>query len=571
MLNNLSFLDAQHIINAKFFLFFYLIFGLTCILSKKINSWVFLLVSGVIMGAGYYVLVDNLQLAFWGLKGDELTIAAMYNTFAHYGFFSDFSYHHLFPFYPPLFFWIIAAAGRLLSLNGIVMIKMGAAAAFIFFPIIFYVIQKLYWRNTRDNNLEVAILLSPLLMMFFVSLDEIFGKPHELFAAAAALYWLLFLYLEIKKISFSFKKIIIFGVWGGIIFMIYYLWLVFAVIALSLLGLTVSKKDQLKFYSRSSLVLFIALVVSLPFWWPLIFSYITYGSENWQAGFFTINNIPWRDLFFEDLNWKTLIMFFGFASIIYNYKEEKFRPLIAALATVYIWWFTGLITLTLFQVPMQEFRGYYYFMPAALAIGLSFGLMQLWSWLDKINNGEKIKMVLSISGLILFAHYSIFGIFIDNPAIQERLIESKQVPARIKKPADYIKNHNSDDLTLNSIPELLAFAPINNFIYFNQHNSHPAANFSERFAYVKEMALSKDSAEFFKKSQNTPFGKINRFILYHAGNNYPLFYQIDKMMTAIEEVQVDLPDNLISEKYFNLVYKYNEYEIWETRSDSNKF
>jgi hypothetical protein len=104
MLNTLSFELAQNIILAKVCLMVALSLGLVGIFTRKIKNWMFLVGLGLCMGAGYYSLVHNLELPIWGLVGDEITISAMYTTFAHYSFFSDFAYHNLPPYYPPLFF-----------------------------------------------------------------------------------------------------------------------------------------------------------------------------------------------------------------------------------------------------------------------------------------------------------------------------------------------------------------------------------------------------------------------------------------------------------------------------------
>ncbi len=567
MLNpDLTFLDAQNIISIKICLVLFLVFSLIALFSKKIKPWYFMLGSGLIMGLAYYFLSKNLAIPFWGLKGDELTISAMYTTFSQIGLGSDFSYHNLPPFYPPLFFWLTVILGKFLSLSAIGMAKLGGLLAFTFFPIALYLIQKLYWKNEdKIKNLEITLISAPFLIMLFVNVDEIFGKPYELFTSASALYWLMFFYLEVKKPNFSWLKIFIFGISGALIFMTYYLWIIFIVIALSLVGLTIKKEAQWRFFALCFSVLSLTIIFSLPFLFPLVSSYLKYGTENWQTGFFTIDNINWRTLFFEKLDWKNLLMFLGFASIVFNYKDDKAKPLIACLVTVYLWWFMGLVTLSFFKVPMQEFRGFSYFMPMILAIGLSFGLTQIWTILDSYKFGNRLKLVIAFSGILLFVNYSLMGSFLDDPIVRERLVESRILEERFQKLSAYLKTQTGDPITLNSIPELVAFVPINNFIYFNQHNSHPAANFSQRYEHVKDLARSKNADEFYKKSQTSPFGKIDRFILYRTGNRFPLFYHTDKMMTGIEENIYYLNDDLFSEKYFKLAYKFYDYEIWETK------
>ena len=566
MLETLSFELAQNIMVAKICLLVAMSLGITGIFTNKIKAWVFLVGIGLCMGLGYYSLVHNLELPLWGLVGDEITISAMYTTFTHHSIFSDFAYHHLPPFYPPLFFIVIALGGKLLDLNGIATAKLGATLTFIFFPIIVYGIQKLYWRGkNKFAQAEVAFLSAPLLILTFVNVDEVIGKPYELFAAVGAVYWLLFLYLELKKNNWTYKKALIFGVTGGLIFMTYYLWLIFAAIALSLLSLGISKENQFTFFRRLALVFVLTFLVSLPFLFPLIKVYATAGSENWQAALFTIANINWRTLFFDTLSWKSLMMLSGFIAIIYNYRLEKNKPLLAAMTTVYIWWGMGLITLLLFAVPMQEFRGFYFFLPTILGVGLSFGIAQGWEYLDKYKNGQTIKIVIALAGLVLFVQLSIFGTFIDEPIVHQRLIASKVAPANLKSLSTFLNDHSSDELTLNAVPSLSAWVPINTVIYFNQHNSHPASHFSNRLTYIKTLAEARNAEEFFELTKYSPFGPISRLILYRNESGYPLFFHVDKIMTGFEEISLTIPLDLISDKYFEKIYSIDGYEVWQAR------
>jgi hypothetical protein len=357
----------------------------------------------------------------------------------------------------------------------------------------------------------------------------------------------------------------VFGIFGGLIFMTYYLWLVFAVIALSCLSLTISKQDQFKFFMRSLFTMIISLLVSLPFLLPLIKVYASQGSENWQAALFTITNISWRTLFFDSLSWKSLLMLGGFIAIIYNYRVEKNKPLLAATATVYIWWTMGLGTLLLFAVPMQEFRGFYFFLPTILAIGLSFGIAQFWEYIEKYKNSQAIKIVLAVTGLLLFLQLSVFGSFIDEPIVHNRLVASKLAPTHLKSLVSFLQNQPGDEVTLNAVPSLLAWLPINNVIYFNQHNSHPAAHFSDRLAYIKSLSEAKNPEEFLELTKKSPAGPIRRLIVYRTENGYPLFFHIDKTMSGFEEISITIPSHLISDTYFKKVYTIENYEVWEVR------
>lgn len=563
--NNLAFSDIENIITAKFCLVVFLAVGFYAIFYK-LKNWLFLLITGFLMAAAYYFLFNDLKLLLWGLAGDEITIAAMYNTFSKISFFSDFAYHSLPPFYPPLFFWAVSLFGKFMDWNGVAMAKFGAAATFAFFPASIYLIQRVYWRREIDKPHKIASLLAPLLIMLFVNIDEIIGKPYELIAVTLAIFWTMFIYLELRKETFGWKKIIFFGFWAGIIFMTYYLWLVFAAITLAILSLGIKKEKQYSFYLKLFLVFITSLFFSLPYLGPLLYAYAVNGTENWQAAFFIPDNIIWRTPFFDLLNWRALLMLGGFISIIYFRREEKNKPLIALLITAYAWWLIGLVTLYFFQVPMQEFRGFFYFMPSILAIGLSFGLERLYNILGEVDKKDLWRKTLLSIGLIYFASNFIFGSFVDDPVVQKRLVKSKVMPQRIENLINFLKTDSKNNkLTVNSLPEISAFVPINNFVYFNQHNNHPAANFSSRFNYLRLMAEARDENKFYNLAIESPYGKIERFILYNYQGKSYFYFHLDSIINGIKEEQIIIPDYLITEKYFKKIYNRDDYVIWEIK------
>ena len=137
----MDFLDIQTYIGIKLLLLLFVVVAIYLVYKKKPAPY-FMALVGVISAAAYFLLVNNLKLPFYGLQGDEITLTAMYNTFAHVGFSSDFAYHNLASFYPPAFFWLFGLIGRFLDLNGVVIYKLAAFSFFLIFPLGLYYYQK---------------------------------------------------------------------------------------------------------------------------------------------------------------------------------------------------------------------------------------------------------------------------------------------------------------------------------------------------------------------------------------------------------------------------------------------
>jgi hypothetical protein len=135
-----TFAAIQGFILVKACFFAFLILGVVGV-YKKWKPVYFLLLLGGLSSLAYIFLVRGTALPLWGLKGDEITIAAMYETFAHARWWGDFAYAHLPPFYPPLWFWLFGIIERVRDLNGVQIGKIASVATIAVYPIVFYFLQ----------------------------------------------------------------------------------------------------------------------------------------------------------------------------------------------------------------------------------------------------------------------------------------------------------------------------------------------------------------------------------------------------------------------------------------------
>ncbi|MDO8592549.1 MAG: hypothetical protein Q7R92_02100 [bacterium] len=559
----MNFFDIQMYIGIKLLLLLFMASALYLIYKKK-NPAYFLILAGGVSAASYFLLVNNLQLSFWGLQGDEITIAAMYNTFARASLWSDFAYHHLPPFYPPLFFWLFALAGRLLGWNGIMIAKSAAFSFFLFFPAGLYYFQKYLLKNeAADGKISgtVFTLLSPLLIITILDKDLLIGKPYEVIAAAATIFWYISLYLKISQGKFSHKQALIHGLIAGLIFMTYYLWLVFAAIALFLMGAIEKSESKIKYFLSLFKTMLIALLAASPFLLPLLISYLKNGMENWQTAFFTPGGVDlWLPMFhLGGIN--NFIMLFGLAALIYYRNYPLVKQLLYLFLTAFIWWGGGLLSLLIFNKPFQEFRGFYILAPSILMIAAAYGLERLWHHFN-VNN-KNLYFTVAAIGVAYFTAQSVFGFFADDPIIKMRRVKSREANRAIVNLADYLKKtaESSAKLTLETAPQLLAFTPINNLIYFNQHNNHPASIFSKRYQYVQSLADSQSAEDFYQKVKKCPYGRLERFILYGDQDNYYLFFHLNKMISGLEEKKIKISKKLFSPRYFAKTYDNNGYAV----------
>ncbi|MFH1867237.1 MAG: hypothetical protein ABIJ81_04120 [Patescibacteria group bacterium] len=507
------------------------------------------------------------------MQGDEITISAMYNTFANSSVFnSDFAYHHLPPFYPPLFFWIFSLIGKIMNWNGILMAKFAAFCFFLLFPVgLYYFIKYLTKDQLAENNIpgKIFILLSPLLIITILDKDLLIGKPYEVITAALTIFWYISLHLQITSGKWSKKMPLIYGIIAGLIFMTYYLWLIFAVISFIIIGLVEKRGLVKKYFLYLFQTMIVAFIVSTPFLLPLFISYLKTGMESWQTSFFTPSGLDlWLPMFkLSSIN--NVLLLFGFAILIYYRNNKYIRQLIYLFLTAFIWWGLGIASLLIFNIPVQEFRGFYILAPSILVISAAYGIERIWCYFN-INQNKNLYYVITIIGVVYFSTQSIFGFFIDDPLVKNRRVESKNTQIEIINLVKFLQATPSANtkLTLQTTPQIMAFIPINNLIYFNQHNNHPSAIFSKRYEYIQSLANSRSSEEFYEEIKNCPYGKVEQLIFYSDSENYYLYFHLDKIIQGIEEKTVKINRKLLASEYFEKIYDNNNYVVINIRYDN---
>jgi hypothetical protein len=558
--------NLMSVIGIKFVLILFVAIAIFLVI-KKAKPWLILVLTGTAAAVSYALISHGFALSFWGLVGDEATIAAIYNTFAHSSFFSDFAYRGLPPFYPPLFFWVFALAGKIMDWNGVTIAKFASIISFLLVPLLSYGLFKFFDSLDEDKKTMPAAtpLLFALSIFILVDIDVMFGKPYEVLAAAATVLWTVYLVKKVRQ-KWDLRILLIFGVIGGLIFMTYYLWLVFATIAIAVYALlSIHKKEQYVFFGRLLSVAGVAIIVASPYLFPLVHAYLKIGSENWQTASFTANGLVYSLQALTEFSWRGLLLLVGLIAAIYYRRRDDLKPAICLFTTAYIWWAMGLITVYFFNTPFQEFRGFGLIDRLALGFCAAYAIPVIFAkFKDRI--GQRGQEAVLIIGILILSLYLPCGTFIDNSVVRERMIKSQTLYQNEVGLFTFLKNAPAaTGLVLTSgLAELSAFVPTDNFIYFNQDNNHPAAHFSDRFTYLKEMADAQTPEEFAQLLA-TPYGKITRLILARDKNNYVIYFNLDQPVTGIKQENIAIPGKLISEKYFQKIYEDPYYTVWDVK------
>ncbi len=557
--------DVQYFVAAKLCFFLFIELALIGIYRHWKLTY-FLVIGGVLSAVAYFFFVRHLGLMFWGLQGDEITIAAMYEMFAHGSLWSDFAYPSLPPFYPPLFFQVFGLLSRFFDWHGVQIAKVAAFTTIATYPTAFYWLQAHFWKKEQlkaDIPGMVAWFFSAILLFVFTDWDATILKPYELVSASLTILWTIFLLYRLWHQKFGGRDIFIFAVTGGILFMFFYFWFCLAAIAIALFHLFYQRVPG-RHYAILAAVGCGMLLVAVPFWFPLAQSYARAGSENWQFGFLSLSSIATHGpaLVFSV---RGLLMLFALATLLVYRNIFYVRVLLSFFVSSYVWQVMGMVTILLFATPIQEVKGFSFFQHAILALAGAYGIERLWGFLTSRYPSARWVPAIPIGVTLLFATQLFFGFFVDDPVAQRTRLIARSPRAGVLPLVDVLRARDEHVLTLHSgITELYAFMPVNTFVYYNMHNSHPAAHFSERLALVEALASAKDSAEFFHLTVENPFGSIGRFIFFNtSGDTYPLYFHVDNFPNQSKEYVVRIPKRLLNSAWFERVYESDQFVVFE--------
>ena len=547
-------------------LFFYLFVILGLVLFFKLKKPVlFVSLVSIFLVASYLSLIWGAQLTWWGLQGDEIFVTAFLEKVASGQFFSDFFYSSLPPFYPPLYFWLIGGLAFLFNFNGVLAAQLGVAFVLLITPFLVYWWQKLFWRNLGREKIDNwSLVLTAALIFVVLDWTAVILKPYEFLAAVLVIFWTAFLLQEIHFKTLDLKKVIFYSISGGLLFLLFYFWFFFVVLAIALFKLF-TELDYKYYLSRLGIIAAAIILISLPYSLPLAISYLRWGTENWQPAFFIVSDLNLYLPFFQ-FSIFGLMSLAGLLTLILYWPKPYVKALASIFISIYLWQAANLVTTLFFQAPFLAAKPFIFLGGAVLSISAGYGISQIIK--EKIKN-QKFLAGLFVAGWIILATQLLGGNFIDDPKVQEQLVRMKQ-PLREEfvnlifqlKPVSGI-----EDLTILSgaSPEISAFVSLNYYVSYNAHFSHPAANFTQRYLFINQLALSRNSADFYQKLKQAPFQKIDGLLFLKGPGFYPLYFWLDDYIYGGREEEIRIPADLLTEQYFAKVFEDEHFVFYRVK------
>lgn len=554
--------DIAQIAVIKILFYFILVLGLFFIAKNK-KPYLLIVGASVFSALTYAILTLHHQLLWWGLQGDEIFVGAFMQTISGGYFFSDFFFHSLPPFYPPLYFWLVGGIGYIFGFNGVQSARMGVFFTLLLLPSIIYIWQKLHWRkyNKKPSAWQQTVICLSVLIV--ADWSSIIFKPYEYASAVLAVFWIVFLLYDVYFRRLDWKNILFYGIVGGLLVMTFYFWFLPLLISVLIFKLLVKTKHSY-FYGKLTLVAIVTAVVSFVYTVPLFKSYIFNGAENWQPAFF----IPsYLDYFtpFQQISVYGMMMFAGLVTIFFLWKRIIIKALSSILIASYLWQLINFITIILWHAPFLPNKPFLFLTSATLSITGGYGIsVVIRKYLPKSQRIPAFMLLWTLLSIQLLG-----GTFIDNEIVRERMSESKNPLSQDKRElisALQRVEGISDMVILSSgLPDISSYIPLNYYVSYNAHFSHPASHFSERSGFVKILSFQKDAESFYNAIITAPGDSIDALLFYKAGGFYPVFFWYDNYPNGVKGEQVDIAESLIESRYFDTVFEDKNYILLKVK------
>jgi len=567
---SLSTIETIALIKIVFFIFICFLFVLLFFKKQKPINYVFLLTASFFVF--YLIFSYKFRTMLWGNNGDEVFIMAFLSRVIHGQLLVDFYYSWLPPFYPPLYFWVTGVVASLFTQSAIVAHKIGVLGSLILWFLGTYLYQLIYFKKiNKDIKNEISSwfwLFVPVLFLIVLDFDSIILKPYEALSALFLVMFISLLIQSFKQSRWTIKTYLFFGISAGLFFLLYYFW--WFIIIPVIFILVFLSQDKFKNFIRVILLGFVALIIASIYLVPSLFSFYKYGIENWQALFFIDQDfstfIPWSIISF-----KSIILIIGLSAFILFRKKKFVQPVIITFVLCYLYQLINYIYFIVFGTTFQPAKAFLFLASACLVFSAAYLIVKIWEkYVSKRFNLWQQKSILAFM-FLLYVPFLPFIKFIDEPVVRSQMERDLETPESLWLAEQIYINVPDwkDRIWLSSgTPVVNAYIPLTYFIAHNPHFSHQAAQYSERMKLISEIIQAADADEFLKLI-NSSEPKINSLLLYFNANKktYDLFFWEDNYPNGGKEKIFNLSQELVSEKYWDLVFYQNNWKIFLLKND----
>ena len=456
------------------------------------------------------LIVGHTHFPFNGFVGDQQIRIGMVRKFMTFALPTDFFYHGLPPFYPPLYFWLVSLMGRILGIEAHFAVREGSLVLTLAGPFLLYWL----WRKLVTRLQALAIVIGTFLLYPWA----ILGSPHEFIAFSFFIPWWVHYVEQVRLREFTWKTVTIGGLIGGALFMTYYyaFFIGAVVIVARLFSLAGDKSlriERWRRFRRSLSVLAAAAVVSAVYWVPLAISMIRHGAYAAQSRWF---HIAYADM-------KFAFTLFTIPGVLYliamfyaltRYRQPLYRSILLLIAgapvVLVIGYVLGNLDHPILYLKAVEFL----LQMAGVCIGLGFV-----AFYRALRHRPRFRIAVPVLGLIImlplingFTAMTNDGASATGRKTFARFPQFREVPGI------------DGSVVLTDFQELGVFVPSYAFNSLGEHYAHPAGQFHQRFQFLAELQAIDDPYLFWLALRYNRFDPIDFITPHLEGDQYQIRY-----------------------------------------------
>lgn len=496
-----------------------------------------------------------LRQMFFGTQGDELFIVAQLTQYMTGDLFSDFYYHHLPPFYPPLYFWLTGIISSFIASNAIGAMKIGllVLALPLFFGGSYFVFSYFFKKDSLQTHLWWW-LASITLYLIWIDLPEFITKPYEIipaFITTPVIIWLVSDGYKEKQ----YLKTFVAGVIGGLSFLMYYFWWILFAPFVSIIFLIHTVRAR-SLRPLTHLVVFggTTTIIALPYLLPLLTAWVRYGMENWQALHLVLDDFNlWLPFFEPSLH--GIIALLGIIGFILYRAVPYLRVALGIFLLGYLYQALNYLSYLLGGGTGQPSKPFLFLGGACLTLSAAYVLVRI--------SQRYTYARIPLAALMLGALMASYGVFWFNPQTQALYLKAQR-PVRHAHLAQTLVATVPDYATRtwlsSGAPEIHVFIPLKYALAHNAHFSHQASLFSQRLKLVQQ-AVDASSPQEFNKALTLL--DVDSLLLYYDSttHTYPLFFWVDNRPHGGTTLRLDLNPALIDTSWVP-VFANDEWRIF---------
>lgn len=452
--------------------------------------------------------------AYWG---DQAFRQAMILKLQTFGWGVDFFYRDLPSFYPPLYFYVLSLLGKLLNVELIKLLKTGSLLIFLFGPTVLYYL----WRRIVRPAVAVVIVV----FAFLVSVKTItlpFTSPHAFIGNAAFIPWWLAYVEGLGGSRPMWKHLTAAGLLGGCLFMVYPYPFFIGGLILILRSGPLRGWSAVSFAggeARAWLSTAAAAVVSAPYWLPALVSVLRFGGKPADQEWFHAGHTGVH-LGFNDFSVTGIVYLLAIILLLRYARRPVARGLLILIGGAVTFYFVGAFLGSIDSpVNLQKASDFLMYL-AAPAIGWVVALM-----LRLLSGKSRLALLIAVLAFLLSQASGLHS-FAQNDLVirarKERPRDWGQDPAKIAE--------LTGKVGLSGVEKVFTTYPLYAFIANNQHYSHPASRFEDRYNLLALAQPIADPARMHLVLRENIFGPVEWLIagvqdgLYEipvALSNYP--------------------------------------------------